>query len=148
METRQLAIEVRMGEVRRFGVSIDDDLLDRFDRLIEAKGYANRSEALRDLIRDRMVDEEWSSNAEVVGSITVVYSHHVRELTERLNELQHHHYSHVLSSLHVHLDPENCLEVIVVRGPAAEIRALADTLIGARGVKHGKLVMSTTGAEL
>jgi len=137
-----------MSELRRFGVSIEGPLLDRFDRLIAEKGYRNRSEALRDLIRDRMVEEDWTRNAEVIGTVTLVYNHHVRELTERLNELQHHHYGQVLSSLHVHLDEENCLEVIVVRGSAGDVSELADHLIGTRGVKHGKLVASTTGTEL
>jgi CopG family nickel-responsive transcriptional regulator len=137
-----------MGELTRFGVSIDEHLLDQFDRLIAEKGYANRSEALRDLIRERLIEEDWASNAEVVGTITLVYDHHVRELAERLTNLQHHHHRNVLSSLHVHLDTDNCLEVIVVRGPANEAKDLAAHLIGARGVKHGKLAMSTTGLHL
>lgn len=137
-----------MGNLTRFGVSIDERLLERFDRLIAEKGYGNRSEALRDLIRERLIEEDWASNAEVVGTITLVYDHHVRELAERLTNMQHHHHRNVLSSLHVHLDADNCLEVIVVRGPADEVQGLAAHLIGARGVKHGKLVMSTTGSHL
>jgi len=137
-----------MGVLTRFGVSIDEKLLDRFDRLIAAKGYANRSEALRDLVRERLVEEDWASNAEVVGTITLVYDHHVRELAERLTDLQHHQHRNVLSSLHVHLDSDHCLEVVVVRGRAEEVQDLASHLVGAKGVKHGKLVMSTTGSGL
>ena len=137
-----------MQELTRFGVSIDEQLLDRFDRHIAAKGYSNRSEALRDLIRDCLVEDDWASDAEVVGTITLVYDHRVRELEDRLTDMQHHSHEHVLSSLHVHLDADNCLEVIVVRGHAEEVKHLASHLIGARGVKHGKLVMSTTGFAL
>lgn len=137
-----------MGGLTRFGVSIDAGLLDRFDRLIAARGFRNRSEALRDLIRERLVEEDWATNADVVGTITLVYDHHVRELAERLTNLQHHHHRNVLSSLHVHLDAANCVEVVVVRGAADAIRGLASHLIGAKGVKHGKLVMSTTGSGL
>jgi len=137
-----------MGGLTRFGISIDEALLRRFDALLEEKGYDSRSEAIRDLIRERLVEEEWARNAEVVGAITLVYNHHVRELAERLTDLQHHHHHHVLSSLHVHLDADNCVEVIVVRGPADEVRDLAGHLVGAKGVKHGKLVMSTTGSAL
>lgn len=137
-----------MADLTRFGVSIDERLLQRFDRLIHEKGWGNRSEALRDLIRDRLVEQDWQDNREVVGTITLVYDHHVRELPERLTELQHDHHESVLSSMHVHLDHHNCLEVIVVRGAAASISDLASHLIGARGVKHGKLVTSTTGEAL
>ena len=136
-----------MSELTRFGVSIDEELLRQFDRLITEKGWGNRSEALRDLIRDRLVDEAWESDEEVVGTITLVYDHHVRELAERLTELQHDNHDAVLSSMHVHLDHRNCLEVIIVRGAATQVGDLASQLIGARGVKHGKLVASTTGSE-
>jgi len=137
-----------MGELIRFGVSIDEQLLRRFDRLIHEKGWGNRSEALRDLIRDRLVEQDWEDNREVVGTITLVYDHHVRELSERLTELQHDHHENVLSTMHVHLDHHNCIEVIVVRGTASSLAELANHLIGARGVKHGKLVTSTTGETL
>ncbi len=137
-----------MGELTRFGVSIDDALLARFDELIEQMGYGNRSEALRDLIRNRLVEDDWAGDTHVVGSITLVYDHHVRELSDRLTELQHDHHESVLSSMHVHLDRDNCVEVIVVGGSAVKIRQLADSLIGARGVKHGKLVTTTSGSHL
>lgn len=146
--SRTRNVVVPMGELTRFGVSIDEDLLQRFDRLIHEKGWGNRSEALRGLIRDRLVDEDWDSNHEVVGTISLVYDHHVRELTDRLTELQHDNHANVLSSLHVHLDHYNCLEVVVVRGKALDVANLASHLIGVRGVKHGKLVSTTTGSDL
>jgi CopG family nickel-responsive transcriptional regulator len=133
----------------RFGVSLDKILLERFDSLIDKKGYANRSEAIRDLIRDSLVLEEWeSSTAETVGTITIVYSHDKRELTDTLTDLQHHYHNSIISAMHIHLDEHNCLEVIVVRGKAKDIKAIADRLIGTKGVKHGKLSVTTTGKHL
>jgi len=137
-----------MGETIRFGMSLDADLLDKFDNLAEKRGYKNRSEALRDLMRDYLVRKEWEGDEEIVGTITLVYDHHVRELTERLTDFQHDHSSAVLSSLHIHLDHDNCLEVIVIRDTAANVREFADHLISTRGVKHGKLSATTTGRQL
>jgi CopG family nickel-responsive transcriptional regulator len=133
----------------RFGVSIDKVLIERFDRLIKKKGYTNRSEAIRDLIRDNLVSEEWeSSSTETVGTITIVYSHDTKELTDTLTDLQHHYYDSIVSSMHIHIDEHNCLEVIVVRGKSGEIKAIADRLISTKGVKHGKLSLTTTGKHL
>ena len=138
-----------MGETIRFGISIDDELLESFDRLIEEKGYLNRSEAIRDLIRGALVEEKWEGgDAETVGTVTLVYNHHVRDLSDKLTEQQHVHHDQVISALHVHLDAHNCLEVLVVRGKARDVKKIADELIGVKGVKHGKLVMTTTGEEL
>lgn len=135
--------------VVRFGISLDRALLRKFDGLIEAKGYANRSEAIRDLIRDTLVRREWeTARTETVGAITIVYSHDKRELTDTLTDLQHRYYDSIISSLHVHLDEHNCLEVIVVRGKARDIQAIADRLIGTKGVKHGTLSVTTTGKHL
>lgn len=135
--------------VARFGISLDDVLLKKFDRLIERKGYSNRSEAIRDLIRDNLVSDEWeSATVETVGTITIVYSHDTRELTDTLTDLQHHYYDSIVSSMHIHIDGHNCLEVIVVRGKSREIKAIADRLIGTKGVKHGKLTVTTTGKHL
>jgi CopG family nickel-responsive transcriptional regulator len=135
--------------ITRFGISLDNILLERFDGLIGKKGYANRSEAIRDLIRDSLVMEEWeSSTAETVGAITIVYSHDTRELTDTLTDLQHRYYASIISSMHIHLDEHNCLEVIVVKGKARDIKAIADRLIGTKGVKHGKLSATTTGKHL
>jgi CopG family nickel-responsive transcriptional regulator len=137
-----------MGELVRFGVSIDDELLERFDRQMTQKGYTNRSEAIRDLIRDDLVTEEWARNEETVGTITIVYDHHTRELSETLTHLQHSFDGRIMSVLHVHLDHHNCLEVLVVRGRSQRLKAFADRLVGIRGVKHGKLTMTTTGEHL
>ena len=133
----------------RFGISIDDKLLDSFDRLIELKGYMNRSEAIRDLIRAALVELKWEGGEEeTVGTVTLVYNHHVRDLSDKLTEQQHTHHDQIISALHVHLDAHNCLEVLVVRGKAREVKKIADELIGVKGVKHGKLVMTTAGDEL
>lgn len=138
-----------MGETVRFGISIDDGLLDRFDRLVDEKGYVNRSEAIRDLIRDALVEQVWEAgDEETVGTVTLVYDHHVHDLSDRLTEQQHNHHREIISALHVHLDAHNCLEVLVVRGKAAVVKKIADALIGVKGVKHGKLVMTTTGSAL
>jgi len=137
-----------MKKLVRFGVSLDHHLLDDFDRLIERKNYTNRSEALRDLIRDNLVGQEWDENKETVGTITIVYDHHVHDLTERLTDIQHRSHRLVLSAMHVHLDHDHCVEVLVVRGKVADIKKVADTLIGTKGVKHGKLTMTTTGQGL
>jgi CopG family nickel-responsive transcriptional regulator len=135
--------------VTRFGISIEDPLLKRFDELIKRKGYSNRSEALRDLIRDSLVMEEWeSSTAETVGTITIVYSHETRELTDTLTDLQHHYHHSIISAMHIHLDAHNCLETIVVRGKAMDIKTIADKLIGTKGVKHGKLTATTSGKHI
>jgi CopG family nickel-responsive transcriptional regulator len=135
--------------VFRFGISLDKALLERFDHLIGKKGYANRSEAIRDLIRDSLVVEEWqSSTADTVGTITLVYSHNTRELADNLTDLQHHYHNSIISAMHIHLDEHNCIEVIVVKGKARHIKTIADRLIGTRGVKHGKLTVTTTGKNL
>ena len=138
-----------MGELSRIGVAIDSGLLKKFDRLIAGRGYTNRSEAFRDLIRDELVEKDWESpDRNVVGTVTLVYDHRVRLLSDKLTAMQHEHYQHVLSSLHVHLDHDHCLEVLVLRGRAGDVRKIADTLISARGVKHGRLTITSTGAGL
>jgi CopG family nickel-responsive transcriptional regulator len=138
-----------MGELSRIGVAIDSDLLDKFDRLIGQRGYTNRSEAFRDLIRDELVEKIWESpDSQVVGTVTLVYDHHVRLLNEKLTDLQHDHHKQILSTLHVHLDHDNCLEVLVVRGRAGDVRRIADALISTKGVKHGRLTITSTGVEL
>ncbi len=138
-----------MSQLVRFGISMDSRLLNRFDRLIAEKGYSNRSEAIRDLIRDRLVDETWKEEEkEVVGTITLVYDHEIRELSERLIDFQHQFHDRVISSLHVHLDEHHCLEVLIVRGKGNDVRHVAEKLIGTKGVKHGKLLTTTTGKEV
>lgn len=136
-----------MGELVRFGVSIDENLLTSFDTLIHAKGYASRSEAFRDLIRDMLVRNSWEADSEEehVATVTLVYNHEVRDLSDKLTEIQHETHEAVVSTLHVHLTKHNCLEVLVLRGKAAEIRRLADRLIATKGVSHGTFTMATTG---
>jgi len=137
-----------MGDTTRFGISIDSDLLESFDRLLVGKGYRNRSEAIRDLIRAAIVEEKMESgDEEMVGTVTLVFNHHVRDLSDKLTEHQHQHHHQVISALHVHLDAHNCLEVLVLRGKAADIKRIADELIGVKGVKHGRLFMTTANAE-
>ena len=138
-----------MSDLARIGVAIDSALLDKFDKLIEQRGYANRSEAFRDLIRDELVQKSWESpDSDVVGTVTLVYDHHVRMLNEKLTDMQHEHHRNILSTLHVHLDHDNCLEVLVVKGKARSVQKIADGLISTKGVKHGRLTITTTGAEL
>jgi CopG family nickel-responsive transcriptional regulator len=138
-----------MSELSRIGVAIDSDLLSRFDKLIARRGYANRSEAFRDLIREELVEASWERpDSIVVGTVTLVYDHHVRLLSERLTDMQHDHYHNILSTLHVHLDHDHCLEVLVVKGKASVVQKIADSLISTKGVKLGKLTIATTGAGL
>ena len=139
-----------MGKLVRFGVAMDDELLGKFDALVARRGVAaNRSEAVRDLVRDALVDAEWEDcDSEIVGTITMVFDHHASDLSDKLDSVQHAHHDKIVSSMHVHLDAHNCLEVIAVRGPSADVRAIADALLGTKGVKHGKLVTTTTGRHL
>jgi len=138
-----------MAELCRIGVAIHEELLEKFDQLIEKRGYTNRSEAFRDLIRSELVQEVWEvSDAVVFGTVTLVYDHHVRLLTEKLTELQHKFHSSILSSMHVHLDHDNCLEVILVKGKAPVVQKLANALIATKGVKHGRFTATTSGGDL
>ncbi len=138
-----------MAKTVRFGVAMDDDLLWKFDRVVDRKGYENRSEAIRDLVRNLLVEEEWAAgNEETVGTITLVYDHHVHDLQDTLTDLQHNLHEAIVSTVHVHLDAHNCLEVLIVKGAGADIKAAADRLIGTKGVKHGRLTMTTTGKDL
>ena len=137
-----------MKELARFGVSIDSELLEKFDELISSKGYKNRSEAIRDLVRDYLVEYEWEEDVETMGAITMVYNHHMRELSESLIALQHDYHSSIISSIHIHIDEHNCMEVVIVRGKGSTVKEIADKLISTRGVKHGKLTMTTTGKNL
>jgi CopG family transcriptional regulator, nickel-responsive regulator len=137
-----------MNDLTRIAISLDKKLMDKFDKSMEDKGYTNRSEAIRDLIRDSLVEKEWQADEEVVGTITLVYNHHTRELPDTLNDIQHHSFHAIVSNLHVHLDEHNCLEVMIVRGKSSEVRRIADKMIGTRGVVHGKLTMATTGRGL
>jgi len=136
-----------VGRVTRFGVSLDSELLGRFDELIRGKGYTNRSEALRDLIRDALVAEHWRAGPkEGVAVVCLVYDHGELELPKRLTSTQHDHHGLVVSSLHVHLDARNCLEVLVLRGPGREVKHLGDALVSTRGVKHGRVFLTAGGS--
>ena len=137
-----------MDRLVRFGVSMDERILKVLDHLVKGRGYANRSEAIRDLVRAEQVRETWEKEAgPVVGTLTLVYDHHVRELSERLVDLQHDYHELVHSTMHIHLTHQMCLEVVVLRGKPREVKRLADRLIAARGVKHGRLV-ATSGEDL
>lgn len=139
-----------MGDLVRFGVAMDEALLERFDSLVARRGTAaNRSEAIRDLVRDALVEAEWEqSTSEIVGTVTMVFDHHANDLAERLDSIQHAHHDKVVSTLHVHLDAHNCLEVLVIRGASGDVREIAEALLGTKGVKHGKLVTTTTGRDI
>ncbi len=129
----------------RFGVSIDKGLLAKFDSFIRDKKYTNRSEAFRDLIRRELVQKQWQGDHEIAGAITLIYNHHKRELVNKLMDIQHDFGAAIISSQHIHLDHDNCLEIIAVRGRPGEAQKLADSLSSVKGVKHGTLSMSTTG---
>jgi CopG family nickel-responsive transcriptional regulator len=137
-----------MSELVRFGVSIDKRLIDPFDRLISREGYTNRSEALRDLIRDRLVREEEIKEGEMFGTLTLVYDHHARGLDARLTDIQHEYAGQVVSAVHVHINHDNCLQVLILRGTARELRGLSGRLKALKGVKHATLSMTTSGEEL
>jgi len=132
-----------VGILSRIGVALDSDLLKLFDEFIARLGYTNRSEAFRDLIRDRLVSERTASpNETVVGTVTLIYDHHAHGVTEKLTELQHEHHNLIVSTSHAHLDHDSCLEVLIVHGKSADVEHLAGQLIGLKGVQHGRLVMS------
>jgi CopG family nickel-responsive transcriptional regulator len=138
-----------MGTLSRIGIALDSELLKRFDRSIKKSGYTNRSEAFRDLIRDRLVREQTSApDAGVVGTITLIYGHHAHGITEKLTDLQHAHHDLVVSTSHAHLDHDSCLEVLIVHGKAAQVEHFADLLIGLKGVQHGRLVMTVPGKAI
>lgn len=138
-----------MADLIRFGVSIEEKLLGKFDALIHKKNYANRSEAIRDLMRAALVEQEWKDEtAEAIGTVNIVYDHHINHLSRTLMQLQHDCHELIVSTTHVHLDHDNCLDVVIVRGRAGRIKQLADALISAKGVKFGKLTMATKGKEL
>jgi CopG family nickel-responsive transcriptional regulator len=137
--------------LERIGISLEEDLLKRFDRLIAEKGYENRSEAVRDLIRDALVQREWQESKtreERVAVAVLVYDHDSSSLAQKLAHLQHEHHRAVVSALHVHMDEHNCLEVLVLRGQGGQVAAMGEGLVSTKGVKYGKLVPATTGQTL
>ena len=131
--------------VERVGVSFEPELLSRFDRLIRKKGYTNRSEAIRDLVRKSIIESEIESEkGEVIGTLTMIYDHDVGDVTDKLIHIQHHHHSEISSTTHIHVDEHTCLEVLVVRGKAGSVRKLANNIKAVKGVKHGELVITKT----
>jgi CopG family nickel-responsive transcriptional regulator len=138
-----------MAELERVGIAIAEDLLEQFDRLIARRGYASRSEAVRDLIRKELVDEiAGSPSAEVYGTVTLIYDHHARLLLDKLTDIQHEYHDAIMSSIHVHLDHDNCLEVILVRGQSGSVQKLANALIATKGVKHGRFILTASGRDV
>jgi CopG family transcriptional regulator, nickel-responsive regulator len=137
--------------LERIGISLDEELLAPFDKLIAERGYENRSEAIRDLIREALVAREWSQGGgeeEKVAVVTLVYDHDSSSLAQKLAHIQHHNHRAVVSALHVHMDAHNCLEVLVLRGRASEVQRMGSELASTRGVKFGKFVPATTGRDL
>ncbi|MFQ5867251.1 MAG: nickel-responsive transcriptional regulator NikR [bacterium] len=132
----------------RFGVSVEKELLTKFDKHIKEKDYPTRSKAIGDLIRENLVKKEWVEGREIVGAITLVYNHHKRELVNRLTDVQHNFHQIIISSQHVHLDENNCVEIVVVKGKPKQVEKLAYRLKSTKGVKHGSLTMATTGKEI
>jgi CopG family nickel-responsive transcriptional regulator len=132
----------------RFGISLPKELSERFDLLLKKKKYLNRSEAIRDLIRNALVEEAIEADAAVIGVLNLLYDHHKRELQEKLTLFQHDHHEKFISTTHVHLDHDNCLEVILLKGKAQEVKALADQMIAIKGVKHGQIYLTSTGKDL
>jgi len=137
-----------MSELERLSFSIERPLVEKLERLLTSRGYSNRSEFIRDMIRERLVEEEWQGDREALGTITLVFDHHARGLHERLTELQHDHHDMILVTTHVHLDRHLCAEVILACGPASSLRQIADRLRQHKGVLHGALSMSSTGRRL
>lgn len=137
-----------MGKLIRFGVSMDKELLNRFDILIDKEGYENRSEAIRDLIRERLVAEEWREEDEVCGGILLVYDHHKHHLTEKINQVQHYFYKLVISTQHIHMDHDNCMEVISVRGKAKDIQKFFNKLRATTGIKQCDIIKATVGDKI
>lgn len=138
-----------MEKTIRFSISLEQELSKQLDHWMKKNGYQNRSEAIRDLIRDKLVEEEWKDDQkEVVAVLSLVYDHESRELPEVLTSIQHEHYNLIMSSTHIHLDRHNCLEAIIMKGKAGQIKKAANKLLALRRVKHGRLVMSTTGRDI
>ena len=137
-----------MGELVRTGLSLEKELLEKFDAVIHRKGYQNRSEAIRDLIREHLVHSAADENKVIVGTLTMVYDHHQPNLSAKLIEAQHAAASKVLAATHVHLDHHHCLEVVILKGRSGEVKSLADRILSLRGVKHGQLTVTTTGKHL
>lgn len=134
-----------MPEVFRFGISLPKNLIDKFDKLIKEKNYTNRSKAFGDLIRQELVKKEWLEGKEIAGAITLIYDHHKRELLNKITDVQHNFQKIIISTQHIHLDHDNCLEIVAIKGAPKEAQKLVDTLKSIKGIKHATLSMSSTG---
>ena len=137
-----------MSELVRFGVSLERELLEKFDAFIRNRNYTNRSEAFRDMIRQELIKKEWLEGEDVAGAITLIYDHHRKDLLSKITDIQHSYQNVIISTQHVHLDHHNCLEIVAVKGAPGDVQRLADTLKSIKGVKHGTLSMSSTGKEI
>ena len=137
-----------MGKLLRFGISMETRLLKRFDTYIKKEGYRNRSEAVRDLIRKKLVEEEWEKGKEIVGAIIIVYNHHQRELVDKMLDVQHHFHRLIVSTQHIHLDEENCFEIAVVKGKVEKVKKLYNLMESLKGIKYSTLSRATTGKEI
>ena len=137
-----------MTKLVRFGVSLEKGLLDRFDALVAERGYASRSEAFRDLMRGTLIEKEWKAGEEVAGAVTLVYDHHRKDLLGRITDIQHDYHHLIISTQHIHLDHDHCLEIIAVKGRAGEVGKLADSLRSIKGVKHGTVSVAGAGQDL
>jgi len=133
-----------MSDTTRFGVSVPSELMEEFDKKIEEKMYTNRSEAIRDLIRDFLVEDKWEeSDEEVYGSLTLIFDHEKKGISDKLTEIQHEDHTHIVSTMHIHLDENNCMETMAIKGKPQDIKKIADRLKSTKGVKHGKLMMTS-----
>ena len=137
-----------MGKLVRFGVSMDETLLSKFDKFIKSRKYPTRSKAIVNLITDTLVKEEWYTGKETAGIISLVYDHHKHNLSQEINHVQHDHYKNIISSQHVHLDHDNCLEIVIVRGAPSEVKSLSDGLRAIKGIKFCSLSLATTGKTI
>jgi CopG family nickel-responsive transcriptional regulator len=149
MNSKKVTHTHKTGTAVRFGVSMSRELLDQFDALIKQLGLPNRSEAIRHLVRERLVEKEWEMpHSETIGTVTLVYNHEVHELTERLTELQHRYHKQIISTMHIHLDHHNCLEILAIKGKGPVVKTIADRLLSTKGIKLGKLTTTTTGKKV
>jgi len=137
-----------MSKLVRLSLSLEKDLLDRLDALVRERGFENRSEYVRDLVRDKLVEKEWAHDTEVLATLTLAFDHHARRLGEKLVDLQHHHHHEILATTHMHLSEHLCAEMIMIRGTARQVRTIADLLVKQKGILHSALAMSSTGEAL
>ena len=135
--------------LKRFGISLEESLLTQFDSLCKKQGYTNRSEAIRDLIRNALIQKEWfEGNTETTGVVMIIYDHHQYQMAQKITNIQHEHFVSIVASLHSHLDHHNCVEIILLRGKAKRIQYIADNIISTKGVKYGQFIPATTGKSI